>query len=194
MSLVNWRSSLVVSAAVAAILVPVKLLTSTSSDPSPVQARQFNPTAVPEIRDSVLAYAYAAPLFDTDRNPQTAESPAPAPSDPQATPASPPPPVLVGLVTRGAGRGVVLTRTNKGETVMLAPGENADGWSLVRFNREEAVFELDGKRHTARLDFSNKNASAPSAPGPADGPTVSPSGSLPPAPPASLPQSDRTSS
>lgn len=179
MSLVETRWVIVAGAAALAIAMPTVLLRGDGIEvPSAAPAP---PTELGELQTASLSYALAAPPFDPDRTPGGDAAAADAAS------AAPPPPAqlprLVGLISGARGRSVALVRTANGETVTIAPGEEADGWRLVSVGRDQAVFDLAGNRQTATLDFSNK-VSAPATAAPPQpqpppsnvGPPLGPSG------------------
>lgn len=178
MSLVQTRWVAIAGAGALAIAMPMKLLGGPMPKvpvPPPVV-----PTPLPPADPGTLAYAVTAPPFDPDRSPEPA-APAEAEAPPQAQPAAPLP-KLVGLVTGGRGRAVALVRSASGETLTLAPGEEADGWRLVSAGRERAVFEQGGTRQTATLDFDNETQAASTAPPATPPPSNPPPGPAPAAP------------
>jgi hypothetical protein len=85
----------------------------------------------------------------------------------------------------GRGRAVALVRGANGETQVLTRGQSVDGWRLVGIGRQDALFELNGERRTARLDFSNKGGGQ--APAPAPPPPRLSSPTIPPPAPAREP-------
>ncbi|WP_162806435.1 hypothetical protein [Sphingosinicella terrae] len=153
-------------AAAAAIMLPLRLVGGAAEPdilpplPAPVQVSVTAPGS--------LAYALTAPPFSLGRAPEPEAAAAdPTGADAEAAPPPAPPPTLVGLVIGGRGRAVALARGAAGETLTLARGGTIEGWTLVAISRDQAVFERDGERHSARLDFANRPAgTAPPIPRP----------------------------
>jgi hypothetical protein len=102
------------------------------------------------------------PLLNVERSPMEAIAPEAASFEEAAQPSSPP--QLVGAVVRTRRAGVALVRNATGETVMLRPGEEADGWRLVSVGSSQAIFDQSGRRETVTLDFSNRDQPANAAP------------------------------
>lgn len=65
------------------------------------------------------------------------------------------PPRLVGVVLPASGKPVALVVGADGQTVLLRPGGESDGWHLVAIGAGKGTFERAGIRKVARLDYSN---------------------------------------
>jgi hypothetical protein len=125
------------------------------------------------------------PLLNPERSPLI-EASSEAAADEEAAQTLPPP-QLVGAVIRTRGSGVALVLSAAGETLMLRPGEETDGWQLVSVGSGQAVFDQAGRRETVTLDFSNRKQpesgsggatvpATPTSPDTTPAPTTGPTG------------------
>ena len=175
MSLVQAHWLVLGGAALSAIALPIKLVSSEPAAPflPPAPAA----TQVRVAPEAGLSYALTAPPFTDGRTVEAAQ-PAPDPAEATETAApEAPAPALVGVALGGRNRAVALARGSNGETLTLARGEAVDGWTVIAIGRDRATFERGGARHTARLDFGNR-------PGTAQASTAPPSPSIPAVAPA----------
>jgi type II secretory pathway component PulC len=116
------------------------------------------------------------PVFLPNRRPY---EPPPAPVDAAAVteeaafepPPAPAPPAisfaLVGIVMRGEERIALVQRTNGSRPVQLREGDELDGWTAVRIDRESTMFRSGYAEEELRLDFR-----APVPPGLAPAPPM----------------------
>lgn len=157
MSLVKIHWLVLGGAAALAALIPYQLLRS-PRQPEPLPMR-FSATAF--VLGSVpgLDAAFSTPLFSVDRMPPAAFDPTPGMAAGAASATSPDQlPKLVGIALGGRGVSVALVKQADGQTRMLHPGEEADGWRLTRITRNSAQFRLGGEIQTLTLDFTNRSA------------------------------------
>jgi len=149
-----------------AISVPVWLLSESDEAVRP-EAMPTIAKEVPAIKQAKLETLIAKPLFSQGRSAPSAseESGAAAPNAPiEAAPQLAPLPSLVGVAS-GRRRSVAIVRGQDGQAVNLKPGEEVDGWRLVRVSKTAAIFANRGKRQSVNLNYGGSGTG-----GPGDGP------------------------
>lgn len=165
-SLITRDRAILACCALAAVIIPVWLLSDSSpAAEAPVAASvtPFGQAAIEPPTD-----ALASPLFNPDRTaPEALDESANMTAEAEA-PAAPPAPLpsLVGLIVGRGTPGLALVRGGDGQTHLLHAGEVIDGWQIGAITASGATFDINGRQERVGLNFGK----AASAATPADAP------------------------
>jgi len=113
--------------------------------------------------------ALQKPVFNPERSPLTAAEKMMAsreidPAMPEEAAQQAPAPTLVGVVSKRHGKAVAIVKGQDGSSQTLSPGQNIDGWRLVRVGKSSARFASNNGPVDVNLDFSNKAIGGPNTP------------------------------
>jgi len=75
-----------------------------------------------------------------------------------------PAPTLVGVVSKRRGKTVAIVKGQDGSAQTLSPGQNIDGWRLLRVGKSGAKFSSSSGTVDVALDFTNKAIGGPAVP------------------------------
>ena len=156
MSLVRTSHIAVGAAALAAIFIPMKLVTLSASNDhvalpygGELPSLPETPGLVPEALAGRLFFAPLAHLPEVD------------PGAPAGEQSAAPVPQLAGTATSRRGRAVAILKLSSGETRMLSRGESADGWTVTTIGNASVTLVQGDRSERLELPRSVAGSNSP---------------------------------